>query len=75
MAFGLTSTEAVLAVPSAGWVQGGQGHVLGSPVSDAVKSREHMHPCVSAAPARVGGCRLIPAMLWHPCYQYLSQPD
>ena len=43
MASGLTSVEAVLAVPSAGWAQGGQGHVLGSPVSDAVKRRQHGH--------------------------------
>lgn len=30
--------------------------------------------CVGPS-SKGGGCRLIPAMLWHLCYQYLSQPD
>lgn len=75
MASGLTSVAAVLEVLSAGWTQGGQGHMLSSPVSDAGKRRQHSHLCVSATPATVGGCRPIAAMLWHLCYQYLSQLD
>lgn len=73
MASGLTSVEAALAVLSAGWTQAGQGDVLCSLLAEAEKRRQRGHLCVSAPPARVGGCRLIPAMLRHLCYQHLNR--